>query len=137
MCPGINIPASCEILPLIRILYSKNMCVTEIHRELCAVYCQNKMSKEPARQWCRMFTDGRTNVHDEERSCRPSVVSDDLVHSVYQKVCGRWRFVISELTCGFQQISSNVHYEIITVTLGYDKFCARWILKVLTGEHNM
>jgi hypothetical protein len=26
-----------------------------------------------------MFKDGRTNVHDEERSGQPSVVSDDLV----------------------------------------------------------
>jgi hypothetical protein len=31
-----------------------------------------------------MFKDGRTNVHDEERSGQPSIVSDDLVQSVDQ-----------------------------------------------------
>jgi hypothetical protein len=29
---------------------------------------------------------GRTNVHDEERSSQPSVVSDDLVKNVDQKI---------------------------------------------------
>jgi hypothetical protein len=29
-----------------------------------------------------MFKDGRTNVHDEERSGRPSVVSHDPVQSI-------------------------------------------------------
>jgi hypothetical protein len=39
----------------------------EIHRELrAAVYGQNVMSEGNVRQWCRMFKDERTNVHDEE-----------------------------------------------------------------------
>jgi hypothetical protein len=46
-----------------------------------------------------MFKDGRTNVHDEERSVRPSVVSGDLVQSVHQINCERKRFTISELSC--------------------------------------
>jgi hypothetical protein len=37
---------------------------------------------------------------------RPSVVSDDLVQIVDQKICGRWRFTISELLSDeFPQIS--------------------------------
>jgi transposase len=43
------------------------------------------MSEGTVRQWCRMFKDGRTNVHDEDRSGRPCVVSEDLVRSVGQK----------------------------------------------------
>jgi hypothetical protein len=53
------------------------------------VYGQNVMSEGTVRQWCRMFKDGRTNVHDEEGSGRLSVVSDDLVQSVDQKICER------------------------------------------------
>jgi hypothetical protein len=34
-----------------------------------------------------MFKDGQTDVHEEERSGRPSVVSDDHVKSVDQKIC--------------------------------------------------
>jgi hypothetical protein len=56
---------------------------------------------------------GRTNVHDERRSGRPSVVSDDLVQSVDQKICERRRFTILEVTCEFPQISLTVLYLVI------------------------
>jgi transposase len=105
MCPATDNPAPCEIRAVIRFLHPKNMTAAEIHNELCAVYGQNVMSEGTVRQWCRMFKDGRTNVHDEERSGRPSVVSDDLVEIVDQKICERRRFGISELSCGFPQIS--------------------------------
>jgi hypothetical protein len=61
-------------------------------------------------------------------------VSNDLVQSVDQKICERWRFTISEPSCEFPH---TVLYEIITVGLGYDKFCARWVPKMLTGVHRM
>jgi hypothetical protein len=41
-------------------------------------------------------------------------VSDDLVESADQKICERWYFTISELSCEFPQISSTVLYEMIT-----------------------
>jgi hypothetical protein len=86
MCPAIDNPTSCEILAIIRFLQAKNLNAAQIHRELCAVvYGQNVMSEGTVRQWCRMFRDGRTDVHDEERSVQPSVVSDDIVQSVDQK----------------------------------------------------
>jgi hypothetical protein len=72
-----------------------------------------------------MFKYGRTDVHDEERSGRPSVVSDDLVQSVDQKICERWRFTIPEISCEFPQISRTVLYEIITGRLGYHKVSKR------------
>jgi hypothetical protein len=66
---------------------------------------------------------------------RPSVVSDDLVQSVDKKTCDRRRFTISDLSCEFPQISRNVLYDITTVRLGYQKFCARWVAKMLMGAH--
>jgi hypothetical protein len=83
-----------------------------------------------------MFKDGRTNVHDEDQSGQPSVVSDDLVQSVDKKICEKQHFTISELLCEFPQISCTVLCEIITVRLGYNhKFCAREIPKMLTAAH--
>jgi transposase len=80
MCPAIDNPTSCQIHDVIHFLHTKNMSAAETHGELCvAAYNQNVMSEETVRQWCRVFKDGRTNVHDEERNGRPSVVSDDLV----------------------------------------------------------
>jgi hypothetical protein len=76
MCLVIDNPASCEILAVIRFLLAKNISAVGIHAELCAVYDKNVTTEETVRQWCRMFKDGRTNVHDEERSGRPSVCSE-------------------------------------------------------------
>jgi transposase len=75
LCPAIDNPSSCEIRAVICLLHAKNMSSAEIHQELC-VYGQNVMSEGTVRQWRRMFTDGRTKVHDEERSGRPSICSE-------------------------------------------------------------
>jgi hypothetical protein len=68
---------------------------------------------------------------------RLSVVSDDLIQSVDQQICERRHFTISELSCEFPQISCTVLYEIITVRLGYHKFCTALFSKMLTGEYKM
>jgi hypothetical protein len=54
-------------------------------------------------------------------------VSDDRIQSQ------RRRFTISEFSCEFSQISRTILYEIIAVRLGYQKFCARWLPKMLTS----
>jgi hypothetical protein len=74
---------------------------------------------------------GQTNVHDEERSGQPSVVSVD------QNICERQCFTNSELLCEFPQILHTLLYEIITVRLDYHKFCTRWVSKVLMGAYKM
>jgi hypothetical protein len=74
-----------------------------------------------------MFKNGRTNVHDQVRSDRPSAVSDDLVQSE------RRPFSISELSYEFPHISRTVLYRTIEIRVGYHKFCARWVPKMLTG----
>jgi hypothetical protein len=138
MCPAIDNPTSCEIHAVIRFLRAKIMSAAEIHRELCAVHGQNLMSEGTVRQWRRMFKDGRINEQmftmKSEVIGWPSVVSDVLVQSVDQKIRERRRFTISELSCEFPQLSRTVLYEIIIVRLGYHKFCARWVLKTLTGR---
>jgi hypothetical protein len=77
MCPAIDNPTSCEIRALIRFLRAKSMSSAEIHRESCAtIYSHNVMSEGTVRQLCRLFKDGRTNVHDEDRSGRPAISSE-------------------------------------------------------------
>jgi hypothetical protein len=76
MCAAIDNLPSCEISAVIRFLRARNMTAAEIHRELCAVYDQNRMNEGSIRQWCRMFKDGRTNVHNEERSGRSAICSE-------------------------------------------------------------
>jgi hypothetical protein len=87
MCPEIDNPVSYEIRAVILFLHAKNMSAAEIHRELCkAVYGQNMIGEGTVRQWRRMFKYGRTNVHDEERSVRPAICSDDFVQSGDQNI---------------------------------------------------
>jgi hypothetical protein len=62
------------------------MSAAKFHLELCAVCGQNVMSEGTVRQGCRMFKDGRINIHNEERSGRPTVVSDDHDQTVDQKL---------------------------------------------------
>jgi hypothetical protein len=85
-----------------------------------------------------MLKNGRTNVHDEERSSRPSVVSD-LVQSVDQKICERRRFTVSELSYEFPQTSRTLPNESITVRLGCLMFAQDWFLncpRVLQNGEN-
>jgi hypothetical protein len=137
MCAAINNSTSCEVRTVIWFLHAKQMSAADIHRKLCVVYGPNIMSEGPVRQWCRMFRNGRTNVHDDERSGQPSVVNDDLVQTVNKKIIENWHFTISELSFEFPHISRTILCKIVTHKLGYHKFCARWVPKMLTDAHKM
>ena len=50
------------------------------------MYGDSAMSDGMVRKWVRMFKEGRGNVHDEARSGRPSLVNDDLVCKVNERV---------------------------------------------------
>jgi len=82
-----------------------------------------------------LFKEGRTNVHDEERSVRPSVITDDLMEKLNTTIRGNSRFTFSEQSLEFPQVSRSVIYDIVSEKLGYKKLCARWVPKMLTDEH--
>jgi hypothetical protein len=50
MRPAIDNPSSCKINAVLWFIHAKNMSAAEVHRELCAVYSQNVMSKGNVRQ---------------------------------------------------------------------------------------
>ena len=50
---------------MIRFLHAEGQSAAEIHHRLCLVYGDNVMSDSCVREWCRIFRDGRTDVHDE------------------------------------------------------------------------
>lgn len=130
----IDSPASCEIRAVIRFLHAKGISAAEIHRQLCQVYGENIITEAAVRQWCIMFKNGRTTVHDEERSGRPSVVTDELICRVDARVRANRRFTLTELAQEFPEISRSVLHVIVTDKLGYHKFCARWVPKMLTDD---
>jgi hypothetical protein len=86
MCAAIESPASCEVRSVVRFLAAKNFKAAQIHRQLCEVYGENVMSAGGVRQWCHMIKNWRTNVHNEERAGRPTVVTQELVQMIDEKV---------------------------------------------------
>jgi hypothetical protein len=44
------------------------------------------MSDGMVRRWYRMFSKGKTNVHDDDRSGSPSLVTVDLLDQVNEKI---------------------------------------------------
>ena len=104
--------ADCEIQSVIRFLNTRNVLPSAIHHQICQVYGDNAMSDGMVRKWVRMFNEGRENVHDEGRSGRPSLVNDDLVCKVNERVPDDRRFTISDLSLHFHQISRTVLYDL-------------------------
>jgi len=100
--------ADCEIRSVIRFLNAWNVLPSKIHHQICHVYGDNAMSDGMVRKWVRIFNEGRQNVHDEARSWRPSLVNDDLVRKVNERVHDDRRFTISILPLHFPQISRTL-----------------------------
>jgi len=55
-------------------------------RQLCDVYGEHAMSSSVVQRWVRLFNEGRENVHDDQWGGRPTVVNENLVHTVEEKI---------------------------------------------------
>ena len=109
--------ADCEIRSVIRCLNARNVLPSEIHHQICQVYGDNAMSEGVVKKLVRMFNDGGENVHDEARSGRPSLVNDDLVRKVNERVRDDRRFTISDLSLHFHQISRTLLLYSMTLSV--------------------
>jgi hypothetical protein len=76
----------------IKFFNAKNVRPAEIYRQVCEVYAENDISGGMLKRCCRMFSEGRTNIHDDERIGRPSLVNVDLLGQVNEKIRENRRF---------------------------------------------
>jgi len=83
-----------------------------------------------------MFRNGRTDVHDVERSGRPSVITDALKQTLNRIIRENRHFTISEVYEQCPEVSRTVVYEIVTKHLQYRKIGALWVPRMLTDAHN-
>jgi len=113
------------------------MKLAEIHRQLCDVYGEHAMSSSMVWRWVQLFNEGRENVHDDSQSSQPSVVNEDLVRAVEEKIRENRQFTIMSLSLHFPQISRSLLHEIVSDKLKFWKLCAQWVLKMLTEEHKL
>lgn len=119
---------------VIRFLNVRNMKPADIHRQLCEVYREHAMSESMV--W-RHFNEGHENVYDDLQIGRPSVVNEDLVRVVEEKIQEDRRFTISSIFLHFPQISRSFLPEIVSDKLRFRKLCSHWVPKMLTEEHKM
>ncbi|GFY19732.1 HTH_48 domain-containing protein [Trichonephila clavipes] len=101
------------------------MSAADIHRQIIEVYGTEAMNVSKVRKWVRKTKDGQTNVHDEERSGRPSVITDYLMQAVKTKIRENGRFTITTLSLEFPIVSWSVVYKIETEDLNIKKLCPR------------
>ena len=87
---------------VIRVLNVKNMKPAEI-RQLCDVYGEHAMSSSVVWRWVRLFNEGHKNVNDELWSGRLSVVNEDLVRGLEEKIRQTDNSPLHQFPC----ISSN------------------------------
>ncbi|UYV68633.1 hypothetical protein LAZ67_6000275 [Cordylochernes scorpioides] len=89
------------------------------------------------RKWCRKFKEGRINVHDEQRSGRPSL-PESTVARIDEMVRANRRITLEEIEDGLNEDCSHLSvHKIVSETLGYRKVSARWVdkwLKEAAGE---
>ena len=101
--------ADCEVRGVIRFLEAENVRPSEIHRRLVAVYGEHVMNTAIVRKWCTIFRNGRTDVHDAERSGRPSVITDALKQKVTRIIRENRHFTMSEAYEQCSEVSRNCH----------------------------
>jgi hypothetical protein len=56
-------------------------CPVEIHKQIVAVY-GDVMNRQNVTEWCHEFSKGRTDIYEEQRSGRPSLISDDCLQKI-------------------------------------------------------
>jgi len=71
---SIRNPAKCETRAVIRFLLAEGKTPIEIFTRIKTVYGEGAMNRTNVFKWCREFNEGRTNIHDEQTSGRPSIV---------------------------------------------------------------
>ncbi|UYV79973.1 hypothetical protein LAZ67_18001240 [Cordylochernes scorpioides] len=109
----------------------------ELWQMLVEVYGEKCMDIKNVRKWCREFNEGRINVHDEQRSGRPSL-PESTVARIDEMVRANRRITLEEIEDGLNEDCSHFSvHKIVSETLVYRKVSARWVdkwLKEAAGE---
>jgi transposase len=116
----IQSPAKCEVSSLTRFLNTKGEGPAEIHQQIVAVY-GNVMNRQNVTKWCREFSEGRTDVHDEQRSGRPFFISDEFLQEIEGEIRANRRVTIRELHHIIPEVSKTTIHEAVTEKITVQK----------------
>jgi len=72
------------------------------------------MNLQNVTKCCREFSEGKTDVHDEQRSVSPSLISGDLLHETEGEIRANRRLAIRELQHIIPEVSKITIHEAVT-----------------------
>ncbi|UYV74431.1 hypothetical protein LAZ67_11003539 [Cordylochernes scorpioides] len=105
--------------------------------ELVEVYGEKCMDIKNVRKWCREFNEGRINVHDEQRSGRPSI-PESTVARIDEMVRANRRIILEEIEDGLNEDCSHFSvHKIVSETLGYRKVSTRTPTRTISLKWNV
>ncbi|GBM99569.1 hypothetical protein AVEN_144925-1 [Araneus ventricosus] len=114
MAASIQNPAKCEVRSVIRFLHAEGEYPADIHRQIVSAY-GSIMYRKNVTKWCRAFSDGRTDVHEELGTGRPSVISDALLRRAEEAIQANRRLTLRELHKIILEVSMTTLHECVTV----------------------
>ena len=88
-----KVPPFARVRSVIQFLNAKCESPAEIHKQIVAVF-GNVMNLQNMTKWCRQFSEGRTDVHDEQSSGRPSLISEELLQKIEGEIQANRRMTI-------------------------------------------
>jgi hypothetical protein len=109
----IQSPAKCEVHSIIRFLNAKGERPAEIHKHTVAVY-GDIMNRQNMMKWCHEFSEGRSDVRNEQRSSGPSLISDDLLQKNGGEICANHCQTIRELHHIITKVFKTTIHEAVT-----------------------
>ncbi|XKL61430.1 hypothetical protein PGB90_008487 [Kerria lacca] len=135
MCALAEPASKCEQRAVVHFLLLEKQTPASIAKRLKAIYGDKALSRVHVWKWCKRFQEGRTNLHDEDRSGRPSIITDQLVNSIQEYILNDHRLTISDLCNFYSDLSTGTMFDIVHGCLGYRKICARWVPKELSSSN--
>lgn len=66
------------------------------------------------------FSRNNINIHDEHKSTKPSVISDELLQRIGEAICANQGLLMREFPFKKSEVSKATLYKAVTVTLGFN-----------------
>lgn len=109
---------------MVRFLNAKGLNSIDIHRQLVEAYRNEAMDSKNLRKQCREFTADSTDIHDEEKSGRPST-SNETIAKIKAAMLKDRRVMIEELAFLVPGVSPATIHRILADKLHFNEMCAQ------------
>lgn len=97
-------------------------------------YGDSALSYSQVSRWLKAFKEGRGEVHDEQRSGRPSTSKTDNNVARVRQLLDSDRRLSIRMVANELNLSSTVVFRIVTEDLAMRKVCAKLVPKVLSDD---